>query len=612
MALVWNQIVNDRWGENCDGNINKHYYVYAGLDYNNVSNANPRVPGSITPICNLNAYETTNFVCIMPNSMAYFSTQYFWKVITGNGSSNSSSPVWNFTTNYYGTIKGYKVLMPGNSTANSTINSQPVNIGSAQKTDNPYSFLVAELPGGAYYVSVPQLANYNIGYTLCYNSTACHTGTPQNTYCLSGKCYADVVANSIGINGYADLWFHYTPNNYTISGNVYVDTDMNGSKNGSEANYGSAITVTSSGGSVSYPAPAGSYSVGSLVYGTYTVAFSLPAGYRATYPGGTPPSHSVIVGTGSCSVGGASTHGASCDANGNIANLNFGINNSYPWYQCKGADCRIDGTISNPIAIVSTPNYCLGTQVDPYMSVIGPNSNMHGITFCDDSYSFGNGEVSNTPKWLVTENVFTPANSSSIRTSYNYILNSVTQRGATTIDLATVCPDLTNCTLPNSLPSGIYTASAANSNVTIVNPLLLDIPTGKKIVILVNGDLNIEQNIKVAIGSTLTFSASGNINVNKNVTNLQGYYSADKSFVLEGDTGVSCPTKVDVMINIAGAVVVNAGLDPEGGYTFVNQRDLCSQNIFCPTYTFTERPDFLLNAHEILLHPNYLWREVAP
>lgn len=101
--------------------------------------------------------------------------------------------------------------------------------------------------------------------------------------------------------------------NYTISGNVFVDTDKNKRKDGLEINYqdipviginpnpGAVITYSSCPG-----AQCGDYTVSNLPEGTYTVSYtSLPSslGYYMIAPlNGPPPQFQVTVGP-ACDVG---------------------------------------------------------------------------------------------------------------------------------------------------------------------------------------------------------------------------------------------------------------------------------------------------------------------
>jgi hypothetical protein len=120
------------------------------------------------------------------------------------------------------------------------------------------------------------------------------------------------------------------------------------------------------------------------------------------------------------------------------------------------------------------------------------------------------------------------------------------------------------------------------------------------------------------------FSASDDINVSPTVgdtshitaSNLEGYYSTDKSFTAKGKDstggGANCSTSnnEDLRLNVAGSIVVNAVTSNNGGFYY--QRDMCANDKKCPVFTITERPDFILNSPTFLMFPRRLWQEVAP
>lgn len=97
---------------------------------------------------------------------------------------------------------------------------------------------------------------------------------------------------------------------YTVSGNLFDDTDANGFLDGSEVNYPGRPTISASRGVVTVNAN-GSYTVSNLLPGTVTISYSgLPSGYFMTNPlNGPPPSFQVTVGPG-CNTNGA--RGAVC------------------------------------------------------------------------------------------------------------------------------------------------------------------------------------------------------------------------------------------------------------------------------------------------------------
>lgn len=143
---------------------------------------------------------------------------------------------------------------------------------------------------------------------------------------------------------------------YSIAGNVFIDSNGNGTKNPNEQNYTGSITITATqgfGGSrtVTYPA-SGAFSVTSIPSGTYTTAHTnLPSGYTRTTPA-SGNSFSVTVG-GGCGGGGGVCSG------GSITGVNFGLEE--PTYTISGSvflDADGDG-----IKDVGESNYTGGINI---------------------------------------------------------------------------------------------------------------------------------------------------------------------------------------------------------------------------------------------------------
>lgn len=432
---------------------------------------------------------------------------------------------------------------------------------------------------------------------------------------------------------------------FAVSGNVYTDTDKNGMKcvggfnhdgttcSTDESNYtASTLTLTVCAGtqtSCATPvttintAADGSYNSGGiLASGQYTVSLSLPTsgGYQPTSPSGAPPAWAIIVGS-PCSVGGS--RDASCDGSNNVTNLDFGLTDQAAWIQSTGSDIRIDSGVNDPIPA--------GATCGSFASTNG-SGNTPGIIYSGNgSASFGSGQP-NPNNWVVGglshPETFSPVSPNVIRTSYSYISSVLIQNGTTATDISGYCGSggLGNCQLSGSLPNGVY---KANSSLTLTGSGY-NFPTGKNYIILVNGDLNINENILVPNGSTAFFTASGNINVASSVgqasstnvcnppttanaystgCNIEGYYSADGDFVVQGSN--TCPTP-DSRLNVAGAIVVNASLSPSNPGSFINNRDLCIGDRDCPVFSITERPDFILNSPYLLLNTRRIFQELAP
>jgi hypothetical protein len=377
-----------------------------------------------------------------------------------------------------------------------------------------------------------------------------------------------------------------------------------------DSNYTGSFSV-SSVGSISYPGN-GTYQISNLQPGQYQITFSgLPSGFIFTYP---PSSFIVQVGS-PCSCprnSEAACTSGTCTLNGSgsISNLNAGVTNiADPWFQSTGSDMRWDSGFSNIL------------PQNKFASILGTGG-MPGIIFSGKTTpSFGGGSASESPfNWIVgsfaNPDVFTDTHNL-IPTSYIFLLETVDASAITKKGITDLCGNGNSfsCTLNPSLVHGVYWI---DNNLTLTG-LGYTFPANQNYVILINGNLNINEKIHIPVGSTVIFSAKGDITVNKDIgegvssaaPTIEGLYSADGNFIADGNN--NCPT-VDLRLNVAGTVVANAGRTNGGrnNGTFVNRRDLCSQNANFPSVTFIERPDFMLNYPSLAGYNPRSWREVAP
>jgi hypothetical protein len=167
-----------------------------------------------TESCNTHSCCTVspwvNQACgIVTNGCGY---ETMWQTRTEACGGATSQCAANLTCPWPGSITGRKVVMPGNVTGVVGIADQTVTVDALTSAADPYTFSFADTnPGVTHAASVPTNALYDIGYTLCYNSTACHTGTitPGNTATVTEDGIRSGGANLA--NPYADLWWHYCP-----------------------------------------------------------------------------------------------------------------------------------------------------------------------------------------------------------------------------------------------------------------------------------------------------------------------------------------------------------------------------------------------------------------
>ncbi|MBI2613413.1 MAG: hypothetical protein HYW62_01450 [Candidatus Levybacteria bacterium] len=394
---------------------------------------------------------------------------------------------------------------------------------------------------------------------------------------------------------------------YSISGKIFNDVNSD-TKSIGDSNYTGAIAITRlpASGSYSSPVGTGNYSFNSLPSGQYAITYSgLPAGYSFTYP--TTPGNSLIVNVGAgCSV--PITSEASCSS-GNIINLNSGVTNlASAWFQSAGSDMRWDAGFTNIL------------PSGKYASIPGTGG-MPGVIFSGKTAPFfGNGQASPNPfNWQVGSfsypDVFTDTHNL-IYTSYRFLLDTVNASAIAKKGAESLCSngDAFNCAWNANVEHGVYWI---NSDLNL-NGSGYAFPPNQNYVILINGNLNINEKISVPNTSTVIFSAKGNITVDRSIgeqassanPTIQGLYSADVNFIADGAN--SCPT-VDLRLNIAGTVVANAGRGiggPTG--TFINNRTLCANNSSYPSVSFIERPDFMLHYPSLSGYIPRAWQNVAP
>jgi len=436
-----------------------------------------------------------------------------------------------------------------------------------------------------------------------YSVTLTLTGTDYNTVTTLPQSVVITTANQT-VN------FGIFPK-YSISGRVFIDLNEDKIFDTGEE-YSGTAPVIQNNGSTSYITTNadGTYTISALTSGANSVTYtSLPTGYTMVHPlTGPPPLFAAQVGT-SCATA-TPIPGGTCSA-GNLINVNFAIKAGEPWIQAYGLDVRFDSGVDNPVP--ASPNAACGGA---YTMIAGSGSTPGVLYTGNVAARNGQGNTS-VRNWMVGGTVypelFSPINTGVIRTSYGYVQATLRQSNITPTNLNTVCANINNCTLTASLPSGVY---QANGNMSLN---AFTVGADRDIVILANGNVNIQGAVDVPNTSTLTVISAGNIVVPSSIgtaascpapanATIEGFYSADDNFVLE--SAANCTTNTaDLQLNVQGSIVVNA--DKDGG-SFVNNRTLCTNNSSYPSFTIKERPDFILNAPDIIKTQSFIWEEVAP
>ncbi len=473
------------------------------------------------------------------------------------------------------TISG-KITVQGDGSAANI----PITVGgsSGTTTDVNGNYSVSNLPDGIYSVGVGEVTDlYNIVsgsdptlITLGPDATVDYTLTPSFTS-ATGTVFNDSSNN----NGIQDAGEAGVPNVLITYSRPFVPTtstttDFNG-------HYSLYVLNVGCGG---------------------TLKISTPDGFTNTTPISDNLDCSGIAGSGH-NFGISTTQPKPPSNNGgNIINLNFGISNTFPWMQITCGDIRDDNGITDLLPQNMRALITDSTCDAPGISYTG-----------DTDGNFGHGQNSSTNQGSGGSSypeVFSLLQQ--LNTSYTSLLSKAQNADITPIDLATVCV-LSNCSLPNNLPHGLYLANGD------VNLNTVTFQNNNNYVFLINGNLDIRGDITIPNNpnaSTALFSTSKNILVDASVgsaaniatENLDGWFIAGQNFIV-GSQG----TCNDLRLNIGGTVVVNA---LGGGGVFHNNRDLCGNDLTNPTISFTQRLDMILNAPQFLKNEQTISQELAP
>lgn len=358
----------------------------------------------------------------------------------------------------------------------------------------------------------------------------------------------------------------------------------------------------------------GTYALNNVCYGEHDIKLPIPSGYQAIYPqNATQPTYRVMLGSPCQIIGNTTQLGAACDSKGNLIQLNFAVISAVPWYQSYCGDVRLDSGVNN----LMPPSAVCGNGISDSNMISTANplnvcQKTTGVVYSTSSFDFGSGSPSKDG--YVSGASFTSRYVNTTQTSYDYVHSKATASDILPVALEPFCTsnNLSNCSLSN-LSHGLYEADPLNGTMVLHT---YTFPDNQNFVILVNGDLDIDGNIMVPIGSTATFIVKGSIHIMKMVGsdsssiggNIEGFYSSDHDLVIDG-TG-TCQTP-DMRLNLQGSFIVNAAYSNPPGQ-FSNQRSLCTQDVSCPSVTFAQRPDLILNTPGLLRTTNSLFQEVLP
>jgi len=173
------------------------------------------------------------------------------------------------------------------------------------------------------------------------------------------------------------------------------------------------------------------------------------------------------------------------------------------------------------------------------------------------------------------------------------------------------CPAITE--------SGVYHVTNGNpQSHEIYTFAAQSVPAGRRVVVLVNGGVNLTNTISTSNGGIFILAAKDKITVQKDLgstiyacnapANLQGIFTTQDNFEVEGTN--DCTQRKDKMLIIDGNVITNADL--RGNERFINNRDLCEDNLEFPAVSIRQRPDFIVNLPDFAKSQKLIFKELKP
>ena len=274
------------------------------------------------------------------------------------------------------------------------------------------------------------------------------------------------------------------------------------------------------------------------------------------------------------------TSGTGCDSNTTVTILP-----RKNWWQTQNMDVTTTGKISS---FLPSSNY---------FDLKGPDSPGIPVYNSGTPPSWGNGSVSETG-WLAN----TPVSSAS-GYNYNYFFSRVPAevKNSWNQNIGVFSGGVSITTPPSysSLPeSGGYRWAWIKKDGFTFLSINGDISVNQKLIVFVDGDLNINGNISVGSSGFVMFVVSGNISIGPSVDSVSGIYLTNGQF----KTGTLGKRQDIKGITVTGSVVALNGVKLE--------RSL--NNNTTPAEKFIFSPSLILQIPYNFSQRNFNWREVNP
>ncbi len=154
---------------------------------------------------------------------------------------------------------------------------------------------------------------------------------------------------------------------------------------------------------------------------------------------------------------------------------------------------------------------------------------------------------------------------------------------------------------------------------------IVNIPSGKRLVVLAEKNIIINNTINVDPTSLLIFAAKENIEIGSNVgenpaptassatPDITAILSAEQNIVIQG-TGIPCPNSGDKQLVVSGTLIANASrpFGKSGSGKVTLNRDLCADNTRYPVLYVKPQLNIITKLTDFYKNSSTTWTEVAP
>lgn len=412
------------------------------------------------------------------------------------------------------------------------------------------------------------------------NSFRLYVGTTNPPTTLVATLGAATTSyNYTGVNGNTYYWYVQARNGYAntnsairsftittdkITGTVYLDSANNCGGSGWSTG---GVTVSLDGGAGVAVNGSGFYTHTVTDALPHTLAVSIPTGYIC----------STAAGCNTCNRSGI----YSPSSNNNFYLAPQGSQEG--WWQAQGGGVYAGSTLGGVTVRSQLPS------ASYRLILAGTGGTAAALLRGSGTSDLGAGQVSDD-LWS------TVAGYRGKRMDYNYFSaqlgvtrNQASDFGSDTLDLPSY-----------DASKNFWYSAPGSGTATIATSWVIGV--GEKYLVLVDGDLRIEDNITVPVGGYLAFIVSGNITIDPSVSSLQGVYIATQNFITE--SAYVAGAVDDVQLLISGNVIAWGDVELS--------RNLGAANSTTPGEKFVYRSDLLTNMTAKMKTFVLEWKEVVP